>query len=149
MTKTIINNILFVCIGNICRSPMAEALFKAANNKQRRNIHASSAGLQAMVNHSADATSQELMKKKGLDISHHQARQITSDLIVKSDLILTMSNDQKRTIETKYTHAHGKIFRLGEYDVADPYKRMPIIFEQALLQIEEGLHHWYKMLFAS
>lgn len=125
---------------------MAEALFKAELNKQGRDILVFSAGLQALVDYPADPIAQLLMKKKGLDITHHRARQVTPEIIFASDLILTMSTDQKRTLEAQCPYVFGKVFRLGDYDIIDPYQRIPAIFEQSLAQIEHNLQYWYKTL---
>ena len=87
-------NILVICQGNICRSPVAEAMLKQAlPHKQVQ-----SAGLTAMVDHGAEPTAAEIATAAGLDVSAHKARQLDSDIIQWADLILTMSQHQRRQL---------------------------------------------------
>ena len=66
------DNILVVCVGNICRSPMAEALLK----QRFPNKNIDSAGVGALVGHPADPAALEIMTKQGIDITSHVAKQI-------------------------------------------------------------------------
>ncbi len=144
-----INSVLVVCIGNICRSPIAEALLQKKFNTKGQKTQVSSAGLGALVNYPADETSQELMLKKGIDISTHRARQLTPELVFASDFIITMTTDQTKELERLYPGAKGRVYRLGhwgEFDVVDPYKRPKAIFEQACALIEQGVDEWYDKL---
>jgi len=86
-----INQILVVCIGNICRSPMAEGLLK----RDLPKIKVSSAGLDALVGYGADPIAVEIMAEQGIDIQSHRARMLTDNLVRQSELILVMDNAQK------------------------------------------------------
>ena len=144
------DNILVVCVGNICRSPMAEGLFRQAfvevNNFESR---IRSAGLGALVGHPPDPKAIQLMMEKGIDISDHRARQLNQEMIRNSDLILVMELDQKNTIEEIEPTARGKVFRLGEwggFDIPDPYQKEIHVFEKTLILIEQGVSQWIKKL---
>ncbi len=143
-------NILVVCIGNICRSPVAEALLKAALiNKGKKNYNISSAGIGALVGHQPDQYACELMLERGIDISSYQATQINQRMIVNSDLILVMEMAHKELIEHKEPSAKGKVFRLGQwggFDIADPYRQERKVFENAVMLIEKGVNDWVTKL---
>ena len=130
---------------------MAEALLSAAVQKKNPDFSVSSAGLGALVGYPADAMSQALMQERGIDISAHRARQISSEIVFASDLILTMSTEQRQQLEQQYPSACGRVHRIGkweEYDISDPFKRPQTAFEQALILIEQGINEWYRKLWA-
>lgn len=139
-------NILVVCIGNICRSPVAEALLKdALKNKGAKNYNISSAGLGAMVGHEPDKVVCELMLEKNMDISGYRATQLNHQMIRGADLILVMESKHKDLIEHKEASAKGKVFRLGEwgsFEIADPYQQERKVFEEVVQLIEKGVKDW-------
>jgi protein-tyrosine phosphatase len=135
------NSILTVCVGNICRSPMAQALLA----RSLPAITVSSAGVAALVGRHADVTATALMRERGLDISSHVARQVGRDLCQHADLILVMDLDQRRFLEQHYPFVTGKVFRLCEatrQDVPDPYRLSTAAFASSLSLIETGVQSW-------
>ena len=135
------NQLLVLCIGNICRSPMAEAMLQAALPKHVVR----SAGLGALIGKPADPFSIQLMAERGLDITTHRAQQISSALVSQADLILVMDLDQKRYIERQYIGVRGKVFRLCEEtksEVPDPYREGIESFKVAEKLIEDGVRFW-------
>lgn len=139
------DNILVVCVGNICRSPIAEALL-AHKFPQK---HIDSAGLSAVVGNGVDPKSQQVMNSQNIDMSEHVAKQITEALTVKADLILTMSNSQSKWIEDQWPHCRGKTFRIGHWidkDVADPYGHSESAFETAKQDIFDSLDLWFNKI---
>ena len=135
------DNILVICVGNICRSPMAEALLK----QHFPNKTIESAGVGALVGHPADPATLEIMKKQQIDITNHVAKQINEQLVRKVDLILTMSDDQTKWIEDRWPFCRGKTFKLGHWmskDIADPYKHEMSAFETAYQDIVNSLEQW-------
>jgi protein-tyrosine phosphatase len=140
-----IRNILVVCIGNICRSPMAEGLLAQAVP----DAQVSSVGLEAMAGLRADPIACELMAERGLSLEQHRARQISMDACQRADLILVMDRSQRRMVEERYLFAAGKVFRLCEFsdqDVPDPYRAGRASFERALSLIEDGSRQWVQRI---
>lgn len=85
-------NILFVCTGNTCRSPMAEAL--AASDLQRRewsHVAVGSAGVAAAEGEPASPQALAVLSRHGLDLSRHASRRLTPELVRWADLVLAMS----------------------------------------------------------
>lgn len=88
--------VLFVCMGNICRSPTAEGVFAQLVKKNNLNnkIHIDSAGTHAYhVGEQPDHRSQEVAKKRGIDLSGLRGRQVISNDIIEFDYVLAMDNE--------------------------------------------------------
>lgn len=135
------NNILLVCVGNICRSPLAEV--ELARQMPERKVW--SAGLSALVGQGADPMSIEVAQRNQLDLGAHVAQQLTSWMCQHADLILVMEQSNKVWLEQQFPFARGKVFRLGHFgtfDVADPYRQPRLAFEQAWGAIERGVADW-------
>ena len=143
-----IRHILVVCVGNICRSPMAEALLKRELREQD-GITVESAGLGALVGYPASEFSIELMDELGVDITAHRARQIHPDMVNAADLVLVMEAGHKRAIDDADPTARGKVHRLGEWqdkDIDDPYRQPKAAFADALEDIREGVRLWVEKI---
>jgi protein-tyrosine phosphatase len=142
------NNILVVCVGNICRSPVAEGLFKA--RLPGRKVW--SAGISAMVGHGADPLAVEIARHQGIDISAHRAQQLTGWMCTHAELVLVMEAEHKRQLEHQYPLARGKIRRLGDFgpqggfDVDDPYHRGRAAFEASYAAIVRGVDDWARRI---
>ncbi len=143
-----VRHILVVCVGNICRSPMAEALLRYELRGQD-DFAVESAGLGALVGHPASEHSVALMHELGLDISAHRARQIHPDMVQAADLVLVMEAGHKRAIDDADPTARGKVHRLGEWqdkDIIDPFRKPLAAYEVALEDIRAGVASWVKRL---
>lgn len=144
-----IKSLLTVCVGNICRSPMAEGLFRELAREKGLDTRVHSAGIGALVDHAADPIAIELMQEAGVDISSHRARQISPDIIADSELILTMESWQQQEVERKYPFTKGRVFTIGKWSnitVDDPYKKPREAFEEALAGIRQGVRDWSSYL---
>ncbi len=141
-------NVLFVCVGNICRSPSAEVMLRQAT--AGKGIQISSAGLGALVDHGIDATAQELLVEHGLDGTGHRARQINTAILAKADLVLTMERKHVRRITAIAPEASGKTFLLGKWqqdrEIPDPYRQQRPAFEHVYRLMAEGVQSWARHL---
>lgn len=140
-----IRRVLVVCIGNICRSPMAEGLIRQAVPE----VQISSAGMSALVGHGADPIAVQIMAGIGVDISEHRARMLTDAIARDADLILVMDEQQRQQLATQYPYVRGKVFKLGEasrQDIPDPYRQDPEVFRTVFSMIEDGVNEWVKRI---
>lgn len=138
--------ILVVCVGNICRSPMAAALLESSLPD---SFVVESAGIGALSGAPADPTAVELLAGKGLELDGHTGRQLDEQMLSEFDMILVMEQSHVRWIEDQWPHARGRVFRWGhwsDFDVPDPYRRGDQAFRDALQMIERGLADWQEKL---
>jgi len=122
------SSILFVCTGNVCRSPMAAGLLRAKLAAERPDCgpSVSSAGTWALDGQPASANALAVMAERDIDISDHIAHTITSEDVAEADLILTMSQEHTEVIRQTWPQYIWKVYRLAEMtgkkkDVRDPY----------------------------
>lgn len=133
--------ILVLCIGNICRSPIAEAMLK----KEFPDKTIWSAGLGALVGNPADPMSVDLAEKNGYDLSGHRAQQVSAWMCQQAELILVMEQSHKTDIENRYPMVRGKTFCLGSvggFEIADPYRLGREAFDTAYAAIARGVADW-------
>jgi protein-tyrosine phosphatase len=142
-------NILIVCVGNICRSPMAEYLLQYKIKKQGLDTRVSSAGLGALVDQGADEYAIEVMSEHGIDGTAHRARQLDNEIVKRNELILVMEHWQKKEIESLYPYARGRVHLLGKWtdtEISDPYKKPKDAFVHAFEKINKACDQWCNKL---
>jgi glycine hydroxymethyltransferase len=139
--------ILFVCTGNICRSPMAEGLFRHAVDG-RGEFRVLSAGVGAIDGQSPSANAVRAMRELGIDISKQRSRMLTAELVDQADLILGMTHNHVDSISLLYPQAAEKSFLLREFDdsldyyekdISDPIGGPIEIYKACRDQIAQGI----------
>lgn len=131
--------VLFVCTGNTCRSPMAEALLR---HHSKGTWEVKSAGVYASVGSDASSHAKTALGEKGIAISH-TSQQVTEDLLHWSDVILTMTSSHQRALLQYHPEMKGKVYTLYEYaeginkDISDPYGGTLQVYEGTLSEMEK------------
>jgi protein-tyrosine phosphatase len=132
-------SILFVCTGNICRSPTAEGVFKSLCEKGGLELRIESAGLGDWhVGDPPDERAQHHARNRGYDLSAQRARQVRPRDFDDFDLILAMDRGHLRALQRMAPPKHHAKIRLfvAERDIPDPYCGGPEGFEQVLDLVE-------------
>lgn len=138
------SSVVTVCTGNICRSPLAEYLFRSRLEGVSAKV--SSAGIQALVNQPADVLAQEIAQTHGLDLSPHLGRQVEKSVLEEHELVLVMEDHHRDYIRSRFPQVSGKVFLLGKWEeemqIPDPYKKSPDFFKEVYSQIDRSVAHW-------
>ena len=141
-----IRNILVVCVGNICRSPVGERILR----DHAPHLAITSAGIGAMVGCGADTLASETAASHGVALDGHISRQFTAEMGRAADLILVMEPGHKAQIARDAPQLSGKTMLFdhwtGANGIADPYKRSADFHDLVFQQIETAAAGWIKRL---
>jgi protein-tyrosine phosphatase len=140
-----IRSVLVVCLGNVCRSPMAACLLA----RELPACQVWSAGLAPPIGAPIDPRAARALAREGYQFAGHRARAIDPSLVAAADLILVMDNNQRAELELIYPQAQGKTYRLCEYtqcDVPDPFGCSQGMFDIVLEMIKQGIASWSAQL---
>jgi RpiB/LacA/LacB family sugar-phosphate isomerase len=139
--------VLFVCTGNICRSPMAEGLFRHAT-RGRADCRVVSAGVGALEGQTPSPHAVSALKELGIDISQLRSRMLTSDLVDEADYIFGMTHSHVDSVNLLFPQAAEKTFLLREFDetldefekdISDPIGGSYETYAYCRDQIEQGI----------
>src|SRR5438132_9834994 len=146
--------ILFVCTGNVCRSPMAEGLFRNAA-KGRGDFRVFSAGVGAIEGQPPSAYAVQALRELGIDISQQRSRMLTADVVNEADYIFGMTHGHVDAVNLLYPHAAEKTFLLREFDetldvfekdISDPIGGSYEVYLDCRDQIEQGIASMLKFI---
>src|SRR5947207_8915293 len=139
--------ILFVCTGNVCRSPMAEGIFRQAV-QDRGQYGVMSARLGAMEGQPPSIYAVQAVRDLGIDISSQRSRMLTPEMVQQADYIFGMTHSHIDTVMLLYPQAAEKTFLLREFDetldifekdISDPIGGSYEIYLNCRDQIEQGI----------
>jgi len=131
-------SVLFVCKGNICRSPFAEAYAKGILGE---SVKVTSCGYYPVENRVCPTQAVQAARKLGIDLAVHCSTLVTEDSVSKAEIILTFDSENQRTVMNRYPLAKGKIYRLGMLTpqgpttIKDPFGKSSTEFDAAYRNI--------------
>ena len=150
--------ILFVCTGNLCRSPLAEGyLKKILADKGLSGVEVGSAGSWAYDGSPSSEAAQQVAEENGFKLSTHLTRKLTPEMITQADIVAVMDEDQREELVHLVPGAKDKIVLLRSFasdgsfmkNIPDPYGAGLDSFRYVFGLIKESVDGFFRHLIAS
>ncbi len=147
--------VLFVCHGNLCRSPYAAGAFrKLLAPSIGRQVRVDSAGF-ITPGRPSPATAIAAAGARGVDLSTHRSKQLSVERVKESAVVVVMAGDQARAIARRFRMPAERILHLGDLDpqpiseraIEDPMEKPREVFDRVYARIDRCLEEWVKVLF--
>ncbi len=147
MREQLPTSVLFVCHGNICRSPYAAAVFRRGLPASlRQRVHVTSAGFIG-PDRPAPPEAQTVARQRDIDMSGHRSRLLSDSAVQDADLIVVMDDHQRRSLQERFGVDPELVLVLGDLDplpiqrrsIRDPYDQPLDVFEDTFSRIERCL----------
>lgn len=137
--------IIFICTGNICRSPVAQFLAERLAREAGLALRASSAGVEAELGHGMEPGAKRALAARGIKGPSHLARQLDERMLAEADTAYALTRSHRNIIVARFPAHAAKVVVLREAaglpdpDVADPYAEPDEVYEECAVRIEEAL----------
>ncbi len=147
------HTILFVCTGNVCRSPMAAALFNARARRlgEEDQYFARSAGTWALENQPASGYAFTVMAERGIDLAGHRGHTVTRQDLAGADVVIVMTKSHRDALAAEFPQARPKLHLMSElhgreYDIADPYGGSLVEYAYTAQELENLIQDGYDII---
>ncbi len=133
--------ILLVCTGNTCRSPMAEFIFNTIAEKEGLDVRAVSAGVSVPMPMPASHGACAAAERRGGDLSRHVSRQVNEDMLRRCSAVYCMTGAHARLLINRFPEFEDKVFLFSQRDISDPFGGDDHDYERAACEIEAAVEN--------
>lgn len=150
-----VQHVLFVCKGNVCRSPLAEAYLSSRLKQHGSHVSIKSAGLETSLGTPAHPLAKLVAQNEGVSLENHNTKPLIRELVDEADLILVMEWSQRNKLINLYPDARQKVFLMNQFndtaslDIADPYNGTIADFSKCFQEIRQSCDKLFSRLMAS